>query len=267
MLVETKAVVQMALLFGGTWMVNTVVFAAILVMSLPGNLFAGRVQPASGWSRTTSGCSRRWRWGWRPAGRVPGHEPDRADLGRRAPGVRADRVRRGDLRHDVPADDASRTGCSGRTSPGRWWAGWPRTLGGAGLPVAVVRRGRVLPAVGGVREPGSARRRGRTERIMPVSSHGRPRRKARVVRTARCVAHPAARGSTAEPRRMPCVRVRVSRPTCPFPGVRVATSRSDLWHRICVTDRESIPRLVPEPGRDPNPSRDHRSGECSSCPR
>jgi len=45
MLVETKAVVQMALLFGGTWMVNTVVFAAILVMSLAGNLFAGRVNP------------------------------------------------------------------------------------------------------------------------------------------------------------------------------------------------------------------------------
>jgi len=45
MLVETKAVVQMALSLGGTWMVNTVVFAAILVMSLAGNLFAGRVNP------------------------------------------------------------------------------------------------------------------------------------------------------------------------------------------------------------------------------
>jgi|GEM_PF-249633 len=45
MLVETKAVVQMALLFGGTWMVNTAVFAAILVMSLAGNLFAGKVLP------------------------------------------------------------------------------------------------------------------------------------------------------------------------------------------------------------------------------
>ncbi|HEX4614053.1 MAG TPA: hypothetical protein VH092_38075, partial [Urbifossiella sp.] len=46
MLVETKAVVQMALLFGSTWTVNSVVFAAILVMSLAGNLFAGRVRPA-----------------------------------------------------------------------------------------------------------------------------------------------------------------------------------------------------------------------------
>ena len=45
MLVETKAVVQMAILFGGTWMVNTVVFAAILVMALAGNLYAGRVNP------------------------------------------------------------------------------------------------------------------------------------------------------------------------------------------------------------------------------
>jgi hypothetical protein len=45
MLVETKAVVEMALLFGGTWTVNTAVFAAILVMSLAGNLFAGAVNP------------------------------------------------------------------------------------------------------------------------------------------------------------------------------------------------------------------------------
>jgi SAM-dependent methyltransferase len=46
MLVETKAIVEMALLFGGTWMVNTVVIAAILVMSLVGNLYAGWVKPA-----------------------------------------------------------------------------------------------------------------------------------------------------------------------------------------------------------------------------
>ncbi|MBA4064174.1 MAG: hypothetical protein C0501_10760 [Isosphaera sp.] len=46
MLVETKAIVEMALLFGGTWMVNTVVIAAILVMSLAGNLYAGLVKPA-----------------------------------------------------------------------------------------------------------------------------------------------------------------------------------------------------------------------------
>jgi SAM-dependent methyltransferase len=45
MLVETKAVVHMALLFGSTWMVNTVVFAAVLLMSLAGNLFAGWAKP------------------------------------------------------------------------------------------------------------------------------------------------------------------------------------------------------------------------------
>lgn len=45
MLIETKAVVQMALLFGSTWTVNTVVFAAILVMALLGNLYAGWVKP------------------------------------------------------------------------------------------------------------------------------------------------------------------------------------------------------------------------------
>ena len=45
MLVETKAVVHMALLFGSTWMVNTVVFAAVLADGLVGNLFAGWVKP------------------------------------------------------------------------------------------------------------------------------------------------------------------------------------------------------------------------------
>lgn len=45
MLVETKAVVHMALLFGSTWTVNTVVFAAILVMSLAGTLYVARVSP------------------------------------------------------------------------------------------------------------------------------------------------------------------------------------------------------------------------------
>ncbi len=45
MLIETKAVVQMALLFGSTWTVNTVVFAAVLVMSLAGNLLAWWLKP------------------------------------------------------------------------------------------------------------------------------------------------------------------------------------------------------------------------------
>jgi spermidine synthase len=47
MLVETKAVVHMALLFGSTWMVNTIVFAGILVMILAANVFVWKVRPAS----------------------------------------------------------------------------------------------------------------------------------------------------------------------------------------------------------------------------
>jgi spermidine synthase len=46
MLIETKAVVHMALLFGSTWMVNTFVFGAVLVMILGANVFAARVRPA-----------------------------------------------------------------------------------------------------------------------------------------------------------------------------------------------------------------------------
>ncbi len=45
MLVETKAVVHMALLFGSTWMVNSVVFFAILVMILLANLFVLKFRP------------------------------------------------------------------------------------------------------------------------------------------------------------------------------------------------------------------------------
>lgn len=47
MLIETKAVVHMALLFGSTWMVNTVVFFAILVMILAANLFVLRLKPGT----------------------------------------------------------------------------------------------------------------------------------------------------------------------------------------------------------------------------
>jgi spermidine synthase len=47
MLVETKAVVSMALLFGSTWVVNSVVFFAVLVMILLANLWTlkSRTQP------------------------------------------------------------------------------------------------------------------------------------------------------------------------------------------------------------------------------
>jgi SAM-dependent methyltransferase len=45
MLVETKAVVHMALLFGSTWVVNSIVFFAVLVMILAANLFVRVRQP------------------------------------------------------------------------------------------------------------------------------------------------------------------------------------------------------------------------------
>lgn len=45
MLLETKAVVHMALLFGSTWRVNAVVFAAILVMIACANLFVLAARP------------------------------------------------------------------------------------------------------------------------------------------------------------------------------------------------------------------------------
>jgi spermidine synthase len=45
MLVETKALVHMALLFGATWMVNSIVFFAILTMILLANFFVMFVRP------------------------------------------------------------------------------------------------------------------------------------------------------------------------------------------------------------------------------
>jgi SAM-dependent methyltransferase len=44
MLLETKAVVQLALLFGSTWLVNSLVFTAVLVLILVANLYVLRVR-------------------------------------------------------------------------------------------------------------------------------------------------------------------------------------------------------------------------------
>ncbi len=43
MLLETRAVTQLSLLFGSTWIVNTSVFAGVLIMVLAANLLAGRL--------------------------------------------------------------------------------------------------------------------------------------------------------------------------------------------------------------------------------
>jgi hypothetical protein len=45
MLLETKGVVHMALLFGGTWMVNSIVFAAIVLMILAANVYVLQAKP------------------------------------------------------------------------------------------------------------------------------------------------------------------------------------------------------------------------------
>jgi hypothetical protein len=47
MLLETKSVVHMALLFGSTWYVNSIVFGAVLIMILLANLFVHIVKPRS----------------------------------------------------------------------------------------------------------------------------------------------------------------------------------------------------------------------------
>jgi SAM-dependent methyltransferase len=49
MLLETKGVVQMALLFGSTWLVNSIIFFAILVMILLSNLFVLWFRPRTRW--------------------------------------------------------------------------------------------------------------------------------------------------------------------------------------------------------------------------
>jgi hypothetical protein len=49
MLLETKSVVHMALLFGSTWVVNSIVFFAILVMILLSNLFVLVLKPRVFW--------------------------------------------------------------------------------------------------------------------------------------------------------------------------------------------------------------------------
>jgi spermidine synthase len=49
MLLETKGVVHMALLFGSTWLVNSVVFFAILVMILASNFFVLLLKPQKLW--------------------------------------------------------------------------------------------------------------------------------------------------------------------------------------------------------------------------
>jgi hypothetical protein len=49
MLLETKGVVHMALLFGSTWVVNSIVFSSVLAMILLSNLFVTAAKPQRLW--------------------------------------------------------------------------------------------------------------------------------------------------------------------------------------------------------------------------
>src|SRR5262249_55304709 len=49
MLLETKSIVHLALLFGSTWIVNAVVVSSILVMILFSNLYVLAVRPRGVW--------------------------------------------------------------------------------------------------------------------------------------------------------------------------------------------------------------------------
>ena len=47
LLIETKAVTTLALIFGSTWLVNSIVFSAVLIMILFANLLIGRLSSLS----------------------------------------------------------------------------------------------------------------------------------------------------------------------------------------------------------------------------
>ncbi len=49
MLMESKSVAHMALLFGSTWIVNSIVFFAVLVMIFAGNMFLMKFKPTKKW--------------------------------------------------------------------------------------------------------------------------------------------------------------------------------------------------------------------------
>jgi len=55
MLLETRSVVQMALLFGSTWLVNSAVFFTVLILILVANLYGSKCKGCVS-SGTTSVC-------------------------------------------------------------------------------------------------------------------------------------------------------------------------------------------------------------------
>ena len=122
MLLETKGVVHMALLFGATWMVNSIVFFAILTMILASNLYVLAVRPRRLWPYYALLLAALWVNSVIPMDDflvVAGPEQgDRLVRG----GLPAGVFRRRDLCHGVSIEHDSPTSISARTSPGSSWA-------------------------------------------------------------------------------------------------------------------------------------------------
>ena len=123
LLLETKSVVQFALLFGTTWFVNSLVFAGILLAVLAAVEVARRVRlPSPG---VLYGAAARLRSWWPgscrppPARRSPSCPGSLASVGRR---VRAGVPREPDLRAALQRTWARRRSRSARTCSARWSA-------------------------------------------------------------------------------------------------------------------------------------------------
>ncbi len=145
MLLETKGVVHMALLFGSTWVVNSIVFAAILVMILLTNLYVLGEAAASRCVLCAAGRgAARQRAG--ADGRVPVARAGGPHAAFLPGGVHPGLLRRGDLRRALPRQPPARRRL--RLQRGR---GDPRRaerepLAGTRLQHPAARRRRLLPA-------------------------------------------------------------------------------------------------------------------------
>ena len=148
MLIETKAVVQMALLFGSTWTVNSIVFCAVLSMILVANLFVLVVRPTSRRTVLCGALSLAGRQRARAARCVPRDVARMADRRIVPAGVHARHVRRRDFRDLVQT--RRRSGSSVRSERrGRDGRRPVRVqLDAARLSVRRARRARVLRALG-----------------------------------------------------------------------------------------------------------------------
>ena len=125
MLIETKAVVQMALLFGSTWIVNSIVFCAVLSMILVANLFVLVVRPDLSHAVLCGSVPVAGGQRHHPARCLPGPVAGAADCRFVPAGIHARDVRRRHLCYRRSAMRSIPTWRSGRTSRARWSAACP----------------------------------------------------------------------------------------------------------------------------------------------